>query len=293
MITAQFNKKLWSAQGGMQLDIQMELEQGECLTLYGDSGAGKTSALRILSGLLQPDSGRIVVGGETWYDTDKNINLPPQKRNIGYVFQDYALFPNLTARENIAYGLRKGDSTSLLEELITITGLGELQHKKPGQLSGGQQQRVALARALVRQPKLLLLDEPMSALDHLTRNHLQDFILEARQRYGFTVILVSHDLGEIIKLSDRVAVLENGVISREGSPAQVFMQHKISGKFQFSGKILGIEQQEVVWIVTLLIGANLVKVVVTEKEIQGLRTGDQVIVASKAFNPILQKIRDL
>ncbi|WP_373072302.1 ABC transporter ATP-binding protein [Zeaxanthinibacter enoshimensis] len=293
MITAQFNKKLWSAQGGMQLDIQMELEQGECLTLYGDSGAGKTSALRILSGLLQPDSGRIVVGGETWYDTDKNINLPPQKRNIGYVFQDYALFPNLTARENIAYGLRKGDSTALLEELITITGLGELQHKKPGQLSGGQQQRVALARALVRQPKLLLLDEPMSALDHLTRNHLQDFILEARQRYGFTVILVSHDLGEIIKLSDRVAVLENGVISREGSPAQVFMQHKISGKFQFSGKILGIEQQEVVWIVTLLIGANLVKVVVTEKEIQGLRTGDQVIVASKAFNPILQKIRDL
>lgn len=293
MITAQFNKKLWSAQGGMQLDIQVELEQGECLTLYGDSGAGKTSALRILSGLLQPESGRIVVGGETWYDASKNINLPPQKRNIGYVFQDYALFPNLTARENIAFGLRKGESTALLEELITITSLGELQHKKPGQLSGGQQQRVALARALVRQPKLLLLDEPMSALDHLTRSHLQDFILEARQRYGFTVILVSHDLGEIIKLSDRVAVLENGVISREGSPAQVFMQHKISGKFQFSGKILGIEQQEVVWIVTLLIGANLVKVVVTEKEIQGLSIGDHVIVASKAFNPILQKIKDL
>ncbi|NNF18158.1 MAG: ATP-binding cassette domain-containing protein [Flavobacteriaceae bacterium] len=290
MITAELKKKLWSAQGGMELDLQFELGTGESLTLYGDSGAGKTSTLRMLAGLLPPDSGRIVVHGETWYDADKNIDLPPQKRDIGFVFQDYALFPNLTARQNLAFGLRRGEAEDFLEELIEISGLGELQHKKPGQLSGGQQQRVALARALIRKPKLLLLDEPMSALDHQMRNQLQDFLLDAQNRYRFTVILVSHDLGEVIKLSDRVAVLESGLICKEGSPAEVFMQHKISGKFQFSGRILHIQQEEVVWIITLLIATNVVKVVVSENESRELQVGDQVVVASKAFNPILNKV---
>ncbi|MDC6351990.1 ATP-binding cassette domain-containing protein [Zeaxanthinibacter sp. PT1] len=289
MITAELNKKLWSAQGGMELALRFDLGTGESLTLYGDSGAGKTSTLRMLAGLLPPDSGRIVVGGETWYDADKNIDLPPQQRDIGFVFQDYALFPNLTARQNLLYGLRKGEE-DFLEELIAISGLGELQHKKPGQLSGGQQQRVALARALVRKPKLLLLDEPMSALDHQMRNQLQDFLINAQQSYGLTIILVSHDLGEVIKLSDRVAVLESGSICKVGSPAEVFMQHKISGKFQFSGRVLHIQQEEVVWIITLLIATNVVKVVVSEKESRELQVGDQVVVASKAFNPILNKV---
>lgn len=290
MIVLDINKTLQAAEGVMNLDLQLNIPKGSLTTLYGDSGAGKTSTLRLLAGLLKPDRGKITVSGRSWYDSDSKINLPPQQRNIGYVFQDYALFPNMTVLQNLEFAADKTQGKKAVENLIEIMELGELQQRKPHTLSGGQQQRVALARALVQQPEILLLDEPLAALDHTIRLKLQDYIQKVHAAYGLTTILISHDVGEIVKLSDKVVVLEKGKISRQGSPTEIFMNKKLSGKFQFTGQVLQIEKQEVIFIVTVLINTQLIKVIARESDILDLKLGDKVVVASKAFNPIIYKI---
>ncbi|MBT8184965.1 MAG: ATP-binding cassette domain-containing protein [Eudoraea sp.] len=290
MIGLEIEKELQAAEGLMNLAINTVVEEGQLITLYGESGAGKTSTLRMLAGLMTPDKGKIVVGGTTWFDAQKKINLSPQKREIGYVFQDYALFPNMTVRENLEFALKKGAADKRITELIDIMELGALQDRKPNGLSGGQQQRVALARALVQRPKILLLDEPLAALDNKIRLKLQEYILTVHREFKLTTILISHDIGEIIRLSSRLLILENGKIVQQGHPEEVFMNRKISGKFKFTGEVLKIEQEEVVYIVTVLIQADVVKVIVQEPEIRDLKVGDKVVVAAKAFNPILYKV---
>jgi len=290
MIGLDFEKELQAAEGKMNLRINTTIEKGQLITLYGDSGAGKTSTLRMLSGLMQPDSGKIVVNETSWFDAESKINLSPQKRKIGYVFQDYALFPNMTVRQNLEFALQKGASGKNINELIEIIELGALQNRKPESLSGGQQQRVALARALVQQPEILLLDEPLAALDNKIRIKLQDYILSVHREYNLTTILISHDIGEIIKLSSKLIILEKGKIVQTGHPEEVFMNRRISGKFKFTGEVIKIVQEEVVYIVTVLIQSDLVKVIVQEPEIKDLKVGDKVVVASKAFNPILYKV---
>ena len=158
----------------------------------------------MLSGLLRPDSGIIKVGETIWFDGDKNIDLKPQQRKVGYVFQDYALFPNMSVRQNLEYALRKGQDKAIIGELLQFAELNELEQRKPETLSGGQKQRVALARALVQRPEILILDEPLSALDLKMRIKLQEYLLQVHKRYKLTTILVSHDIGEIVKLSDNV-----------------------------------------------------------------------------------------
>ena len=158
MIELSLHKELISSGGKMFLNIDISLKPGKFITLYGESGAGKTSTLRMLAGLMNPDQGKIRVNNSVWLDTDKKVKLKPQQRDIGYVFQDYALFPNMTVRKNLEYALDKRQDKSIIDELIDIIELTELQYRKPESLSGGQKQRVALARALVRQPKILLLD---------------------------------------------------------------------------------------------------------------------------------------
>ena len=290
MIVLDVEKRLESAEGEMKLRIHIKIDKGQLVTLYGESGAGKTSTLRILSGLFKPDSGNIIVNDKIWFDSNKRINLLPQNRKIGYVFQDYALFPNMTVRQNLEFALKKGQSDEKVSNLIEIIELGDLQNKKPETLSGGQQQRVALARALVQQPELLLLDEPLAALDTKIRFKLQDYILKVHREYNLTTLLISHDIGEIMKLSDRVFVLEKGQITKQGPPDEIFINRQISGKFKFTGEVLKIERQEVVFVITVLIHSNLVKVVAQESEAKELKIGDKVMVASKAFNPILYKI---
>ena len=169
--------------------------------------------------------------------------------------------------------------------------LGALQQRLPATLSGGQKQRVALARALVRRPKLLLLDEPFSALDAKTRIRLQDEILRLHRNFGLTTLIVSHDLGEVYKLSDRVLLIERGRISRNGRPAAVFNDRQVSGKFQFIGEVLAIEPEEVVYAVTVLVGNQVVTVIATTEEIAGIGIGDRVTLMAKAFNPMLLKIK--
>lgn len=215
MIRIDLQKSLLSGQGPMNLDVQFDIRKGELLALSGPSGSGKTSLLRILAGLLRPETGSILVEETCWLDTKSNINLSPQKRNIGLVFQDYALFPHFNVRQNLQYALDKNQSTDHLRGLIEVMELQNLLDHKPATLSGGQQQRVALARALVRKPKLLLLDEPLSALDPAMRHRLQSYILKVHRTFALTTVLVSHDQKEIARMADRMLKIKAGRIEPE------------------------------------------------------------------------------
>ena len=290
MIEFKIKKTLQSSGGKMQLNVDVTIPKGEFVTLYGKSGAGKTSILRILAGLMQPEKGKVEVEGIIWYDSKKNISLSPQKRKVGLVFQEYALFPNMTVKENLEYALPKGDSSAIIDELIEIVELGDLKNRKPHSLSGGQQQRAALARSLIQKPQLLLLDEPLSALDAEMRSKLQQYIVRLHREYHLTTIMVSHDVSEILKMSDLVIELTDGKITKTGTSQDVFGHKELSGKFQFTGEILTIEKQDVIHIISVIIGNELVKVVADEKEANKLTIGDKVIVASKAFNPVIKKV---
>jgi molybdate transport system ATP-binding protein len=280
-------KTLSGPDGPMALHVGLSLEPQEFITLFGPSGAGKTSVLRMVAGLMEPDEGRIVVDGEPWFDSTTHVSLPPNRRLAGLVFQDYALFPHMTVRQNLEYALPRGGISKEVSELLHLAGLDDLADRLPHSLSGGQKQRVALARALARKPRLLLLDEPLSALDPAMRSRLQDVVLDFHRQLGVTTILVSHTPAEIFKLSQRVYMLDGGRITRVGLPGEVFIGKKTSGKFKFEGEILAIERDDVVVIVTIGIGNNVVKVVASERDLGTLAVGSRVVVASKAFNPIL------
>ncbi len=281
-------KRLKGYRGDFILDVDLTAEEGNFITIFGRSGAGKTTLIRMIAGLLNPDDGFIEVNGKVWYDSNRGINLPPQKRNVGVVFQEYALFPNMTVEENILYGMERKDE-ELLEKLLMLTELTELKNRKPQSLSGGQKQRVALARAVARKPDILLLDEPLSALDIDMRRKLQEELLQIHHAFSLTTFLISHDFSEIFRLSDRVFVIDNGKVIKEGKPDQIFVQERLSGKVKFSGEILQIKKEDVVYIVSVLVGNNIIKVVADPEEIQDLSVGDRVIVASKAFNPFILK----
>jgi putative spermidine/putrescine transport system ATP-binding protein len=201
--------------------IEIELGEGEFLSLLGPSGCGKTTALRLVAGFDRPDAGRIVVDG-------KDItNISPNKRDMGMVFQAYSLFPNMTARQNVEYGLRirrkdKSDRRKRVSDLLELVGLGHAADRYPHQLSGGMQQRVALARALAIEPRVLLLDEPLSALDAKVRVQLREEIRRIQLELGITTLYVTHDQEEALSVSDHVAVMYGGRIEQMGSPAEMY-----------------------------------------------------------------------
>ena len=290
MISLSLYKTLKTSEGNLPLDVNLKINYGEFIAIEGDSGAGKTSLLRLIAGLLEPERGYIKVGEEEWIDTAKKIYLPPQKRSIGFVFQDYSLFPNMTVMKNIEFALNGNKGKVQIKEIIEMMGLENLKDRYPDSLSGGQKQRVALARAIVRHPKILLLDEPFSALDSTMKLKLQDFILEIHKRFNLTTILVSHDVSEIFKMSNRVIRLKQGKIIFEGDALNVFYNNYISGKFRFNGEVLFVEKEDVVFIVSVLIGNNIIKVIASEEEAASLQPGDKVIIVSKAFNPLIIKI---
>ena len=198
--------------------LTLSVEEGEFFMLVGPSGAGKTMILEAMAG-LQPHQ------GEIFLDDRPISKLPPEKRNIALVYQDYALFPHLSVKENIHYPLRfsRGrDHRSHVEHLIALLRLEPLLHRFPGTLSGGEQQRVALARALGAKPRLLLLDEPLAALDPLFREEIQEYLRKLHQEEGFTILMVTHDFGEVLSLGERVAVLRQGVLQQIGTVESVF-----------------------------------------------------------------------
>jgi len=284
-------KRMHTADGPMNLKVRTSVQSGELVSLFGQSGAGKTTLFRILAGLTDPDKGIVKFGNSVWFDSEKQINVVPQLRNVSLMFQDFALFPNMTVEQNIRFAQPEKNVASV-NELLGIFGLTEFSSRKPGSLSGGQKQRVALARALARKPQLLLLDEPLSALDAEMRNTLQDEIAKAHQLLGVTSLMVSHDLNEVFRLATQVICLEKGFVTKTGTPEDVFLDNSISGKVQITGQIARIDKQDTIYIVTVISGNNqIIKVIAFDSDLVNLKIGDRVMVFSKAFNPIISKLK--
>lgn len=202
------------------------IQSGSLTTLLGPSGCGKTTLLRMIAGLETPDSGEIWFENRCVFSSEKKINIPPEKRGLGFVFQDFALWPHMTVFENVAFGLRAAGKTDKLDEKVKnalhAVQLDDFAQRYPHQLSGGQQQRVALARALVAQPGLLLLDEPLSNLDAKLRESMRFEILSIQKALGITVVYVTHDQGEAMAMSDRVVVMSKGVVQQIGAPHEIY-----------------------------------------------------------------------
>jgi molybdate transport system ATP-binding protein len=289
MIELRVKHTLTSADGADMLDISLQIAAQQTACLSGASGAGKTTLLRIMAGLITPQHGFLRVGDQIWLDTERGICLSPQQRRVGLVFQDYALFPHLTVQANIAYALKTAQP-DLVQYLLTLTGLQALAQRKPAQLSGGQQQRVALARALARiwgQPgSVLLLDEPLSALDAAMRSQLQTALQQAMQHSACTSLLVSHDMAEIFRLCQQVFVLEHGRIARSGSPEQVFLQGGQAGQLTLQAQVLAVRREEVVYVLSLLIGQEVTEVFASAEQAAGLQPGDRIAVAARSITPL-------
>lgn len=290
MIKINIKKELNTNDGKIILEVNKEIQNGDFLTIFGKSGSGKTTLLRLISGLELPDSGTIIVDDEIWFDSEKKINLSPQKRVVGFVFQDYALFPNMSVRQNLEFVLEDKKQKKKVDEILEIMELSNLANSKPQNLSGGQKQRVAVARTLTRNPKILLLDEPLSALDMEMRLKLQDELLEIHKRFGITSILVSHDISEVFKLSNRVFKIARGEITDDGTPTRVFSNQNLSGKFKVTGEILNITKSDILYVVEVLAHNEIVKITAVKSDIENLVKGDRVLLSSKAFNPIVTKI---
>jgi molybdate transport system ATP-binding protein len=211
------------AHAPIPLDVAFRVDPGELLALVGHSGSGKTTLLRTIAGLWRPESARVRVDGETWLDTATGVDLPPHRRRVGIVVQSYALFPHMTAAENVMAAMERGTEKprAEAERLLDLVNLHGLRDRKPSQLSGGQQQRVAVARALARRPQALLLDEPFSAVDRATRVKLYGEIVSLRAHLAMPVVLVTHDVNEAQLLADRMAVIEKGHLVAAGSTAEV------------------------------------------------------------------------
>ena len=284
MIEISCKKELNGGGGKFMLEAELAFESGEFVALYGASGGGKTTILRLIAGFETPQSGVIKVGDKIFFD--ENTNLAPQKRNIGFLFQDYALFENMNVFKNLLFA---NNDENLANKLLEICELKSLKNAKIGELSGGQKQRVALARAVMRKPEILLLDEPLSALDNAMREKLQDYLLALHDEFKMSAILVSHDIAEIYKLCSKVFVLENGKISRSGSASEIFLKSAGSQKFAFNAKVLEIKKRDAIFVTSVLINRQICEVVLSSAEASGLRAGDTVVVSTKAFGVNLVK----
>ena len=284
MISLNIKKELHGSNGVMNLDINLSLQNGEFVALSGVSGSGKTTLLRVLAG-LEEASGEIIVDSEIWLN--EKIKKPIQKRDIGFVFQDYALFPNLSVIDNLLYVKKDKD---LAKQLLSLTDLYELKNRYPNSLSGGQKQRVSLCRALMKRQKILLMDEPLSALDPHMRLKLQDEILTLHKEFKTTTIMVSHDPSEMYKLASRILVLRDGKIIDDGLPKDILLKTQGSQKFSFEGELLDIIKVDVINIAIVAIGQQIVEVVISNIEAQNLIIGEKVNVSTKAFSPAIKKI---
>lgn len=278
MIDLHVNKQLHGADTNMELNVSLHVKPKTFLALSGKSGSGKTTLLRILAGLEDSNS-TIKVDGVVWQD-DK-IFLPPQKRDIGFVFQNYALFPNMSVEENLLY--IKNDKQKA-HNLLEITELLALKKRLPQTLSGGQKQRVALCRAMMKHPKILLLDEPLSALDPTMRLKLQNELLHIHKEFQTTTIMVSHEPSEIYKLANKLIILEDGKLKSKGDPQSLLLKTKGSQKFSFQGELLEIKQVDTIFVAIVAIGQQITQVTIEKSQAKTLKIGDKVHINAKAFN---------
>lgn len=278
MIRFSLYKKLKAASGPIALDVELSIHEGSFVALCGPSGTGKTTLLRLIAGLNRPDRGAVFYKNICWLDTQQNIWVPPQRRKVGFVFQDYALFPNMSIKGNLQFAAAKNKDQNTIAEIIEVMELQALANRYPHQLSGGQQQRVALARALVAKPSLLLLDEPLSALDPSMRQKLQNYLLKIHERFKLTTILVSHDYREIFKLADRFIHMEAGRIISEDLPHTLEVANAQKGSIQLKAELIGIEENDSNFQALLMIGENIIKIPLPPGLLKKISIGQQVTV---------------
>jgi iron(III) transport system ATP-binding protein len=259
--------------------VSLTIKQGQFATLLGPSGCGKTTTLNCIAGLEQPDGGRISVGNAVLTDVSRRIILPPERRNLGMVFQSYALWPHMTVAGNLAYGLKLkkvpgGEIKRRIAEALGLVGLGGLEDRYPFQLSGGQQQRVALARAVVAQPRVLLLDEPLSNLDAKVREQARFWLRDFQQRLGITTVYVTHDQGEALAISDMVAVMSSGKLLQYAPPKEIYERPATRFVADFIGQ-------------TSFLRAEVVETTVDRLRARLLRSGElmDAHVAEQRFSP--------
>ncbi len=215
MLELQVRKKL----GSFAIDVEVACATGGIVALFGRSGAGKTSLVNMLAGLLRPDAGRIAVNGGVLFDAERGIDLPPERRRLGYVFQEGRLFPHLSVRGNLTYGLKRAprDARRIeLEQIVALLGLDQVIGRRPGDLSGGEKQRVALGRALLANPRLLLMDEPLAALDQARKDEVLPFIERLRDELAIPIVYVSHAMQEIVRLADTMVLMSEGRVIEVG-----------------------------------------------------------------------------
>ena len=225
-----------------KLEVKIEVAEGEILMLVGDNGCGKTTLLNLVAGLISPDSGRIALDGRPLYDSDLRISVAPEVRNIGYVFQSYALFPHMSVYDNVAFGLRtrklsKQEIDFLVKDHLEAAGLWEIRRAKAGSISGGQKQRVALARALIIEPRLLLLDEPLSALDVRKQAVMRRDLRERIHSCGVPSIIVTHDLRDVSCIGDRACLIEKGKIAISGEADDVIGWGTVANSNEIEPKV--------------------------------------------------------
>src|ERR1700678_566570 len=236
-LEVRIRKRFPNPEGTFHLNVHFRALAGFTI-LFGASGAGKTTVLDCIAGLTDPDDGRVAIGGEDFYDSDKKRNIAAWKRRIGYVQQDLALFPHLTAEENVAYGLNRlsaSERRTRSREMLNRFRIDDLRDRRPAQISGGERQRVALARALVAEPRALLLDEPLAALDRPTRSSLIQDLRQWNHHYRVPILFVTHSSEEVFALGDEVIVLDAGRIAAQGQPHGVMSAPRLETVAHLSG----------------------------------------------------------
>lgn len=285
-----FRHTLRSLQGTFTLDVGEEFEEGGFVCVYGPSGSGKTTFLRLLAGLDLPSEGQIHVHEQCWLDTGIGVCVPTRQRDIGFVSQAYDLFPHMSVRKNLEFACGDVAPTSRewIDELLESAGLTDFQHVMPETLSGGQQQRLALLRAIARKPKLLLLDEPLSAIDGAMRSILRMMLRQWHATLQMTVVMVTHDLGEVFALASHVIVVEAGQVVRRGTAQQVFLQQRKSGQIEIQAQILAMRREDVVVIASVLVGREIIDVIIMPDEASLLSVGSYVALGLKSFSPSIR-----
>jgi molybdate transport system ATP-binding protein len=287
-LVAEFEKQFFDGPP-IQVRLRRPVDNFSLTVLFGPSGSGKTTALRCLAGLDRPQSGYIRFGDETWFDAKCGILVPPQRRQVGYLFQEYALFPHLTVERNIGYGVRSighAERRTRIAEITDLLGLAGLEDRYPHQLSGGQQQRVALARALVCRPRLLLLDEPLSALDLPTREQLRRELRHWLTKLAVPGIVVTHDRVETLALGDHVVVMDHGCVRQSGPPQEVF-----SAPVDLAvARIVGVDNIESGKVIRMMDGLATIRVGASELlALSASHVNGQVCVCIRAEDVMLEK----
>jgi molybdate transport system ATP-binding protein len=259
MIQIQFEKRIGTGPHRIELDLELTIQKGEFVSILGKSGAGKTTFLRMLAGLVKPDRGFFYCDQSIYFEKDKKICIPPQKREVGLVFQDYALFPHLSVKENLKFGLTKKEDSLYVDELLEMLQLTSHANFNPLSISGGQQQRVALGRALVRRPNLLLMDEPFSAIDEETKSSLKKELKSLQEKLKLTIVMVSHNERECIELSDSIYDLQNGILTKKATIEK-----------EVVGEVLGVEEFQNELYARIYIEGRIIKVKISRDQLNNL-----------------------